>query len=287
MQNLSKEPKVNPLAGLMRQPKLYIKLPSQGMFWPAGAIELAEEYAVYSMTAKDELMLKNPATQVGGQALVDVIQSCIPSIKNAWQAPGIDLDTILIAIRIATYGSVMQTPVTLENITEDYPVDLSAVLASILENTCWTDQLTLDNGMIIFLRPLPYKAIARAGSESSETQKIIDLVNNDKLNEEQKVAKFKESFVKITDLTLGAVADSISKIITVDNEVVENAVYIQEFMEQCDRDIFNAVRGRINELTVQNAIKPIQAKSTPRMQEMGFPEDIEVPVVFTPASFFQ
>jgi uncharacterized radical SAM superfamily protein len=107
------------------------------------------------------------------------------------------------------------------------------------------------------------------------------------LNEEQKVAKFKESFVKITDLTLGAVADSISKIITVDNEVVENAVYIQEFMEQCDRDIFNAIRGRINELTLQNAIKPIQAKSTPRMQEMGFPEDIEVPVVFTPASFFQ
>jgi hypothetical protein len=287
MQNLSKEPKVNPLAGLMRQPKLYIKLPSQGQFWPAGAIELADDYAVYSMTAKDELMLKNPATQVGGQALVDVVQSCMPNIKNAWEAPGLDLDTILIAIRIATYGPIMQTPVTLESVTENYPVDLSEVLDSILENVSWSDQLVLDSGMIIFLRPLPYKAIAKAGAESTETQKIIDLVNNDKLTEEQKVAKFKESFIKITDLTLGTVADSISKIITVDNEIVNSPIYIQEFMEQCDRDIFNSIRNRINELTAQNAIRPIHAKATKKMIELGFPEDIDVPVVFTPASFFQ
>lgn len=287
MQNLPKQTKVNPLAGLMRQPKLHIKLPSQGSFWPDGAIELADEYAVYSMTAKDELLLRNPATQVGGQALVDVVQSCIPNIKNAWETPGLDLDTILIAIRIATYGTVLETSVTVEGIEQTYPVNLLDVLENILENITWVDQLTLENGMIVFLKPLPYKAIAKAGSEATETQKIIALVNNEKLNEEQKIEKFKESFLKITDLTLGAVADSISKIVTEDNQIVENPKYIQEFMEQCDRDIFNSIRARISELTVQNSIRPIYAKATKEMIQLGSPEDIEVPIVFTPSNFFQ
>jgi hypothetical protein len=287
MQNLPKQPKVNPLAGLMRQPKLHIKLPSQGQFWPNGAIDLVQEHAVYSMTAKDELLLKNPATQVGGQALVDVIQSCIPTIKNAWETPGLDLDTILIAIRIATYGPVMQTAVNIEGIEKEYPVDLLEVLDSILENVRWGDQVTLDNGMIMFLRPLPYKSIAKAGLEANETQKIIDLVNNEKLNEEQKVTKFKESFLKITDLTLSAVADSISKIVTEDGQIVDNNTYIQEFMEQCDREIFNAVRTKINELTAQNAIRPLHAKATEQMIQRGSVEDIEVPIVFTPSNFFQ
>ena len=85
--------KNNPLAGLMRQPKIYIKLPSGGEFWPKGSIDMPEngELPVFSMTAKDELMIKIPDALVNGQAIVDVIQNCIPSIKNAWSTPNIDL----------------------------------------------------------------------------------------------------------------------------------------------------------------------------------------------------
>jgi hypothetical protein len=38
----------NPLMGYMRQPKIYIRLPSQGMYWPVGSLELSEtgEYPV-------------------------------------------------------------------------------------------------------------------------------------------------------------------------------------------------------------------------------------------------
>ena len=92
---------VNPLSMFMRQPKIYIKLPSGGLFWPNGSLELSEtgEYPVYSMTAKDELMLKVPDALMNGQAIVDVIQHCVPNVKNAWKIPTIDLDIILIAIR--------------------------------------------------------------------------------------------------------------------------------------------------------------------------------------------
>jgi hypothetical protein len=95
------QPKVNqnPLAGFMRQPKIYIKLPSGGEFWPAGSLDRTEngEYPVYSMTAKDELMLKVPDALMNGQAVVSVIEHCVPNIKNAWHTPNLDLDVVAAA----------------------------------------------------------------------------------------------------------------------------------------------------------------------------------------------
>ena len=79
----------NPLQNFMRQPKLYITLPSNGMYWPKGSLEVTEtgEFPVYSMTAKDELTLKVPDALLNGQGIVDVIQHCIPNIRNAWAIP--------------------------------------------------------------------------------------------------------------------------------------------------------------------------------------------------------
>jgi hypothetical protein len=289
MQNLQQQSKVNPLASLMRQPKLSIKLPSQGRFWPAGSLNTTAngEYKVFSMTAKDELLLRNPATQTGGQSLVDVIHSCIPDIRDAWGTPGLDLDAILIAIRIATYGPTMQVSTTVEGVEGEYTVNLIEVLDSILENASWDDQFVLDNGMIVFINPISYKDVAKAGQENAETQKIMNLVNNDKIDEEKKVELFRESFVKLTDITLSVVFGSIKKIVTVDNIIVEDTKFIKEFMENADRDVFTKIRIKINELSLRNSIKPIKVEATPAMREAGAPEVINLPIEFTPANFFQ
>ena len=98
--------KINPLISLMRQPKIYIRLPSNGRYWSEGSLNTTTngEYPVYSMTARDELMLKTPDALLNGQAVVDVIQSCMPNVNDAWAIPNIDLDVILVAIRLATFG---------------------------------------------------------------------------------------------------------------------------------------------------------------------------------------
>lgn len=289
MQNLPQQQKTNPLANLMRQPKLTIKLPSQGRFWPSGSINLTAdgEYKVFSMTAKDELLLKNPATQSGGQALVDVIQSCIPDIRNAWDTPGIDLDTILIAIRIATYGTAMTVPAKVGYIEENYEVDLTNILNSVLANVSWNEQFALENGMIIFLSPLRYKDIAKAGQENIETQKIMNIVNDEKMDDEKKVELFRDSFIKLTDITLSVVIGSVTKIITDDGTIVDNPKFIKEFMENVDRDVFTKIRLRINELTLENSIKPVKVAATPEMITAGSESMIDVDVSFSPDTFFK
>ena len=103
MDHRASKKSINPLASIMRQPKIYISLPSKGQYWPPDSLKVSDnqEYPVYSMTAKDELLLKTPDALLNGQAVVDVLESCVPNIVNAWDCPQIDLDALLIAIRIA------------------------------------------------------------------------------------------------------------------------------------------------------------------------------------------
>jgi hypothetical protein len=287
MQNSPQHSRVNPLVNLMRQPKLLIKLPSQGNYWPKGSLISAPngEFPVYSMTAKDELMLKNPTALASGQAVVNVVQSCIPNITDAWQIPNIDMDVILIAIRIATYGPIMKTPVSAAGITESYEIELNDLIAQLHTIISWEEHISLDNSLTVKIKPLPYKSVIKAAAENIETQKIFNLVNDETMSEEQKVELFKNSFIKLTDITLGIIADSIFEITTPDSTVTETE-FIKEFMEQCDSKVFNTVKERLDQLIESNTIKTIRVKSTESMIAAGADEFIDAPVVFEPATFF-
>lgn len=100
----------NPLSQYFRQPAIYIKLPSQGNFYPDGALVAMPngEYPVLPMTTLDEITYRTPDALFNGQAVVSVIESCMPNIKKGWAVPAVDLDTILVAIRIATYGNDLE-----------------------------------------------------------------------------------------------------------------------------------------------------------------------------------
>lgn len=279
----------NPLASFMRQPKIYIRLPSMGDYWPAGSINMPEtgEFPVYSMTAKDELMLKVPDAVMSGQAVVDVIQHCIPNIKNAWHMPSIDLDVALIAIRLATYGEKMTTPINFgEDIEMEYTVDLRTVMDSLSNSITWDPVVQINDNLTVFVRPMTYKQISESALKTFETQKIMQIVNNDKLDETEKSRLFKESFTKLTDITLGIVQASIIKIDSTEGST-DNQQFINEFIENVDKDIFNRIQEHLDKLREINTIKPVLVNVTDEMRQKGFTGDtIEVPMVFDPATFF-
>ena len=109
----------NPLNKYFRQPSVYIKLPSD-LGYSKDVIDMTSttELPVSPMTAMDEIKFKTPDALMNGQGVVDVIQSCIPNIKNAWEIVSYDLDTVFIGIRIATYGETMDITYTVPNTTE-------------------------------------------------------------------------------------------------------------------------------------------------------------------------
>ena len=279
----------NPLSMFLRQPKIYIRLPSNGEFWPAGSLEISEtgEYPVYSMTAKDELMLKVPDALMNGQAVVDVIQHCMPNIKNAWNTPNIDIDMVLIAIRLATYGEMMTTPVKFGNDLElEYQIDLRVLMDSLMNQITWNPIVPINDELTVFVKPLTYKQISAAAIKTFETQKIMQVVNDENISEDDKIKLFKESFKNLSDATLGSISDSISSIDS-SNGSTDNSEHIAEFVENIDKDIFNKIQNHLEQLRDINAIRPMTVAVTDEMREKGVTGDtIDVPITFDPSTFF-
>jgi len=278
----------NPLASYMRQPKIYVALPSNGNYWPPGSIVMPEngELPVYSMTAKDELLFKTPDALMNGQAVVDVIQSCMPNIKNAWDCPSLDMDTILIAIRLATYGEKMSLKHNIPVINEevDYDLDLKVLLAKQQQNK-WIEQIVIDPNFIIFVQPLTYKHMTKTSIKTFETNRILNMVQDDSISEERKLEIFNESFTSLTQVTVDLITESIYKIVTADSEVTDKK-FISEFIANSDKVIFQKIQEHLSNLRSNNEIKPLEFTTTPEQQELGAPPTYTMPVSFNNSDFF-
>ncbi len=278
----------NPLASFMRQPKIFIRLPSNGEFWPQDSLDKTEngEYPVYSMTAKDELMLKVPDALMNGQAVVSVIEHCVPNIKNAWHVPNIDIDVILIAIRIATYGDNMTVPVTVENKDFDYTLNLTLLKDQLMQKISWETAVPVNSDLTIHVKPINYKQMTESALKTFETQKLIDTAQKEDVPQEVKLKAFNESFERLNEIAVGIVNNSVFAIET-SQGATDNPKHIKEFMENSDKAVFDAIRKHIDVIRDNNMIKPIDVDTTPEMKEAGITaEKISVPLVFDASTFF-
>lgn len=287
MQKTAFNKATNPLASLMRKPKLKVKLPSQGNFWLEGSIKLSEdnEYPVYSLTARDELALQNPASVASGQAITSIIQSCIPSISNAWSVPGTDIDALLIAIRIASLGAEFKTKTVINDKEYSVVIDLYQALEQLYSGPEWDSSFNLDDDITIFLRPVSFKTISSLATETAETQRIMNVINDDSADEERKIEVFKKSFTKLTDITLNFVHQCVYRI-DIGDESVVNPAFIKEYLESCDSEVFTKIKSKIDELSELHSIKPVKMKATQEMIDDGCDEDIEVDVDYDLSNFF-
>ena len=277
----------NPLQKYFRQPKIYLSLPSNGKYYPTGSLEISEngEYPVFPMTARDEIMIKTPDALLNGQATASVITSCIPAIKDPFNMPSMDLDACLIAIRIATYGEMMEVsikvPVTGED--KDFDLDLRIMLDQ-FSNVDYNSAIQLD-GMIVNLRPLTYGEFTETSRKTFDEQRIFNVINDTDMAEGDKLATFTESFKKLTDLTILTLEKSIASI-EVGDDVVTDQAHIKEFIANTDKGLFESVTNHIEEQRTKFQVKPLVVDATPEEIEAGVPETYEVPVTFDQSSFF-
>jgi hypothetical protein len=279
---------LNPLKKYFRQPKLYIKLPSSGNFYPPGTLEKTEsgEYPVYAMTAKDELVMKTPDALMNGQATVDVIQSCFPSIKNAWHIPSIDLDAILIAIRMATYGEKLEVTVTIPVIEDSraFDMDLRTVLDDVL-NAAYDPEIKISGDMTAFIRPLTYKEFTQTAIKTLEEQRIFTIVNDDTIDDQKKTELFNATFKRLTEINIDMVTQSLVKIVTSDGET-SDPEYIKEFIDNADKDFFTSVMDHLEIQKKKFSIKPQKVITTDADRAEGAPDEVEIPISLDAASFF-
>ena len=277
----------NPLKKYYRQPKQFVRLPSNYKYYKPGTIQIPEsgEVAVFPMTAKDELLFKTPDALLNGEATVGVIQSCIPAITNAWEMPALDIDTCLVAIRMATYGTKMQVKVFVPKtkIEKDMELDLQAALDRLLSNT-YEEQFLYQN-MEVTTRPLTYKEFTEAAIKTFEEQRLATVVQDKDMPEEEKIKRFQASFSKLTDINIQMVSASVASI-RVDGQTVTDKTQIQEFLENTSKEFYQTIIDQSTKQKDNFTIPPVEMTATPEEIKAGAPETYKVPVLFDQANFF-
>ncbi len=273
----------NPLKRFFRQPAIYIKLPSGGQHWAPGSLEMPQngELAVYPMTAMDEITYRTADALFNGSAVVNVVQSCVPAIKNAWHIPNMDLDTILVGIRIASYGHEMQFDSDCPHCQQEntFGLDLRTIMDSIqapdYNRTITTGDLEL------YFKPLDYEQVNRNAMVQFEDQKLLEMLPASEMPEEEKVQRLTAAFLKLTDMTMGALSQSIA-MIRADTEVVTDAAHIEEFVKNCDREVFERIRNHIVEIREQSELKPLKI----RCQNPECQKEYQTPFTLDVSNFF-
>ena len=283
------QPQGNPLAKHLRQPKIYIKLPSNGEYWPGKSLEKTEngEYPVYAMTAKDEITFKTPDALLNGQATVDVIQSCIPNIKDAWQTPSIDIDTILIAIRRASYGEkmAMTASVPKTNITKDFELNLQTLFDNYMSKE-FVHTFQID-GFKVQIQPLNYKTITEGMIKAFEEQRIFAVIDDNTIQNQEKLKQFQTSFSRLTELNVQTLIKSVVAIQPDGSEeAVVNPVHIKEFIENTDAKVFNQIKDHIESQKKQFEQQPLSVEADDDEIAAGADKTYNVPIVFDQGNFF-
>jgi hypothetical protein len=249
----------NPLRQFFRQPAIYVRLPSGGHGYRNGSLNMPQsgELPVYPMTAVDEITYKTPDALFNGEAVVSVIQSCIPNILDAWAVPSTDIDTLLVAIRIASYGHSMDIGTSCPkcNLEHEFGLDLRTVIDR-LESADYSQPLR-NGDLEIYFRPLDYHEINANSQYQFQQQKTLAALAETEIADADRVTQINAMMRQIMDVTVKTIAQSISEVRT-PNAIVAEESHIQEFVANCDRDMFNRLRDTVISLRQASELRPLK-----------------------------
>ena len=251
----------NPLSQYFRQPSIYVKLPSGGQHYADGAIDMPAngELPVYPMTAIDEITYRTPDALFNGNAVTNVIKSCVPAIRDPWAIPAMDVDSILVAIRIASYGHNMEMSTTCPHCENeaDYGLDLRTILEQI--KTPDYSKPIIAGDLQIFFKPMTYKHLNNNNQKQFEEQKLLQVLPDSDMPDTDKMTAMSAALVKLTHITIDALSQSVAAVKTPDGLVSEPG-FIEEMLKNCDRRLFAQIRDHIINVKSQAEIQPIKLK---------------------------
>lgn len=210
------------LEDFYRSKEVYVKLPTNGKFYK-NKVNLTEdgELGIMPMTARDEMLLKIPDTLYNGEALFEIIKSVAPDIEDPYEILIPDLDAILIASRIASYGKEMEVSALCPHCDTrtEYGINLTNIIAK-LETT--QDIEAEVNNLVVKFKPNSIKSITAKSIADTEQQRVLIAMQQNQDNIENYQQQFAESLNKITATNLALLADKVLSVTLPDGTVIED-----------------------------------------------------------------
>lgn len=253
----------NPLNQYFRHPVLHVSLPSQGKFYPKNSIDLTQDnqYPVLPLTRQDELVFMTATGQINGSSIVSIIQSCIPNIKNAWKMPVIDIDKILVAIKIATHGTQLDVVSTCPNCehSNQMLVDLQSVIDQIPAPD-YSAPVEIED-LRVYFKPISYQQLTDNNKIQFNEEDIVSMLQDSTIDEHVKSDKIEKLLEKVRALATTVLCQNIQRVET-PTAKVEEPEHISEWLNNCDRTVYMQLQDSIVKYKVDTEIKPADVTCT-------------------------
>jgi hypothetical protein len=256
----------NKLSKYYRAPKLYVRVPSQGAFNPEVESAMGGELAVMAMTGRDETMIKNPDALLNGEAVTSAIKSCVPGIQEPKDMPITDIDTLLIAIKIATTGEEHEVSATCPKCkTESRGV---VNLRNILPTAKLLDSeypVKLDTGVTVYVRPYTFSMQTEAALAAFDETKTLQNLTQEKEINSESMSIYNKSFRRMADMSVSLLGRSIIKVVTPEGDEVSDPNEIFAFIQNIDSNAakqIDEVLAKINSLDIDKKIEMTCGKET-------------------------
>lgn len=248
----------NPLMQYFRHSKAQVELPTGGNFWPEGSLVLKEGgyLDIMPMTARDEIIMKSPEGLLSGTSIVETIASCVPGIQDAWEMPAHDIDTILIAIRLASYDHELEIKSKCDHCGEfnDDVIDLRVLLDNIpkgkIKNVYKIGDLTFE------LKPYNFRFVNANNKAQFEQERLAKSLADTNMSEEDRKKYFDDMFHKLADHNVETLVTAIHKINLPNGTMVVDRLQIKEFINNADRKMVDGIRDIMRKMNETSAIQP-------------------------------
>jgi T4 bacteriophage base plate protein len=229
----------NPLKDYFRIVKMHIRLASAKDYYDSSIVEVNEfgEVGIFPMTGKDELILKNPSGLLNGEAIVSLLNSCVPAVKKPQELLSNDIDVLITAIRHVSFENHLDLDMECPECQHRNTFEMD--LAYALENMSFLEKeypIKLDNGLTLYIRPFRFNDLLTGLHVQFEQAKLARELSDETTTEEEKLAKFGKQYNHITDINIELIGNSIEKIYIEDKkEYITDRTFIAEFLNNCEK----------------------------------------------------
>ena len=278
----------NPLQKYYRNAKLSVRLPSRGKYYAKDVLTLddAGELAIFPMTAQDEITLQNPDALLTGQAAIDVIKSCVPTINKPRSLLACDIDVLMIAIRVASYGEEANMELECPNRdckhknTFTLPLDTLLNQAETLEESY---EVVIDDALTVFIRPGSFDSVVRQQKAAFENTKLQDAITMPEMTDEQRIKILSGVFESMSKLNFELINGSIKSVAFTDDEgnvqEVTDATHIGDWIKNIDKRTVDKIEAKIIDVNKVGIAKTVPATCTECSRKWT------APIEFNPVNF--
>ena len=235
-------PLIDELYDMGAIPSIEITLPTMAAFYPRGEVLKPDadpaSIQVGPLSLLEESDINEPMMMVSGRAITRLIKHVVPMVDNPQQLCELDIQAILIACRMASYGNDMDLEHTCPHCEYQNSMKINLNEHILGFNPFTPDQLNqfimeTSVGQKINLKPISYEDMINLTMSSIKTNmnaEEFEKVEEKDLLTTEYIEKYKEQFVNAIKSNVEALASTIYYVTTKSGKVVKERGLIETWL---------------------------------------------------------